>query len=309
MHGKTTSWLRRLGSLAWLFVAMALPCSATILGDVRGVVHDPQHHPISGARTTLESTNSAYKRTSDTSSDGVFQFPGVPLGEYKVTVEAAGFAPTAQVLLLGAASAPVLHYQLALAGAHESVNVTASPADLNPESPRRDIFIDQQQIQTFAGVDASNSFKVITDFVPGSYVVHDQLHVRGGHQVTWAIDGVPVPNTNIASNVGPQFNPKDVDYIEAQTGSYGAEWGDRSYGVFNLAMRNGFERDRQAELITSYGNFNSTDDLLSFGDHSEKFAYYASISGNRSDYGLEPPTPSNLHNQANGGGAFTSLST
>ena len=44
-------------------------------------------------------------------------------------------------------------------------------------------------------------------------MVHDQLHVRGGHQVTWAIDGVPVPNTNIASNVGPQFDPKDIDYV------------------------------------------------------------------------------------------------
>jgi hypothetical protein len=143
--------------------------------------------------------------------------------------------------------------------------------------------------------------------VPGSYMVHDQLHVRGGHQVTWAIDGVPVPNTNIASNVGPQFNPKDVDYIEAQTGSYGAEYGDRTYGVFNVATRNGFERDRQAELIASYGNYQSTDDLLSFGDHSAKFAYYASVGGNRTDYGLEPPTALNLHNQANGGGAFTSL--
>jgi outer membrane receptor protein involved in Fe transport len=305
LYGKEISWRRRLAVL-WL-LAVALPCSATILGDVRGVVHDPEHHPISKARTTLESTNSAYKRTGDTNADGIFQFSAVPLGEYKVTVEAPGFAPTAQVLLLGAASAPVLHYQLALAGAHESVDVSASPADLNPESPRRDIFIDQEQIRTFAGADSTNSFKIITDFVPGSYVVHDQLHVRGGHQVTWAIDGVPVPNTNIASNVGPQFNPKDVDYLEAQTGSYGAEWGDRTYGVFNLAMRNGFERNRQAELITSYGNYNQTDDLLSFGDHTEKFAYYASISGNRSDYGLEPPTQYNLHNEANGGGGFTSL--
>ena len=297
---------QRLIALLWI-IAAALPCSATVLGDVRGVVHDPQHHPVSGARASLQSPNSAYKRTSTTNGDGVFQFPAVPLGEYNVTVEAPGFTPAAQVLILGAASAPVLHYQLALSGAHETVDVTASPADLNPESPRRDIFIDQKQIRTVAGADSSNSFKIITDFVPGSYIVHDQLHVRGGHQVTWAIDGVAVPNTNIASNVGPQFNPKDVDYIEAQTGSYGAEWGDRSYGVFNLEMHNGFERDRQAELITSYGNFNSTDDLLSFGDHSEKFAYYTSISGNRSDYGLETPTPDNLHNQVNGGGAFTSL--
>ncbi len=187
------------------------------------------------------------------------------------------------------------------------MNVTASPADLNPESPRRDIFIDQQQISTFAGVDSSNSFKIITDFVPGSYIVHDQLHVRGGHQVTWAIDGVPVPNTNIASNVGPQFNPKDVDYLEAQTGSYGAEWGDRTYGVFNLAMRNGFERDRQAELITSYGNYNRPTICSASAITARSSPTTPASAATRSEYGLEPPTQLNLHNQAYGGGGFTSL--
>jgi hypothetical protein len=298
--------LRSMTAAAILTVA-ALPCFATILGNVRGVVHDPQHHPVNGARATLQSTNSAYKLVAETNSDGIFQFSAVPLGEYHVSVDAPGFSNSSQVLMLGAGSAPVLHYQLALASARESVNVTASPADLNPESPRRNVVIDQQQITTYAGADYSNSFKIITNFVPGSYMVHDQLHVRGGHEVTWAIDGVPVPNTNIASNVGPQFNPKDVDYLEAQTGSYAAEYGDRIYGVFNLAMRNGFERNRQAELITSYGSYNGTDNLLSFGDHSEKFAYYASVAGNRTDYGLEPPTEQNLHNTMNGGGGFTSL--
>ena len=57
---------------------------------------------------------------------------------------------------------------------------------------------------------------MITDFVPGAYVVHDQLHVRGGHQTAWAIDGVEIPNTNIASNLGPQIDPKDIDYLEVQ---------------------------------------------------------------------------------------------
>ena len=307
MSSRLRSTLRLTTSLLVLITGWLAPSFATILGNVRGVVHDPQHHPVSGARATLQSTNSAYTLVGAANADGVFEFSAVPVGEYRVTVDSPGFATATQVLMLGAGSAPVLHYQLALAATHESVNVTASPADLNPESPRRNLFIDQRQITTYAGVDSSNSFKVITDFVPGSYMVHDQLHVRGGHQVTWAIGGVPVPNTNIASNVGPQFNPKDVDYIEAQTGSYGAEYGDRIYGVFNLAMRNGFERNRQAELIASYGNYGATDDQLSFGDHNAKFAYYASISGNRTDYGLEPPTELNLHNEANGGGAFTSL--
>jgi TonB dependent receptor-like, beta-barrel/Carboxypeptidase regulatory-like domain len=296
-------WAVFLALLAFL----TSPAAATVFGNVRGVVHDPQHQPVNAAHATLQASDSAYKLTAETGADGEFHFDAVPLGKYNITVEAPGFVPQSQVLVVVSGSAPVLHYQLAIATAQEKVTVTASPEDLNPDSPRRDILVSQQQIARYAGVDSSNSFKIITEFVPGSYMVHDQLHVRGGHQVTWALDGVPVPNTNIASNVGPQFNPKDVSYLQAETGSYAAEYGDRIYGVFNIAPNTGFERNRQAELIASYGNYNQTDDLLSFGDHTAKFAYYFSLSGNNTDWGLEPPTSVNLHNQAHGGGGFTSL--
>ena len=203
-----------------LMLSVTLPVCATVFGNVRGVVHDPQHHPLSGAHATLQANDSAFKMTAQTGDDGAFHFDLVPLGTYTVTTEATGFAPQAQVLVVVSGSAPVLHYQLAIATTTQDVTVTASPEDLNPDSPRRDILITQEQISHYAGVDASNSFKIITEFVPGSYMVHDQLHVRGGHQVTWALDGVPIPNTNIASNVGPQFNPKDVSYLQAETGSY-----------------------------------------------------------------------------------------
>ena len=56
-----------------------------------------------------------------------------------------------------------------------------------------------------------------------------------------------MPNTNIASNIGPQFDPKDIDYMEVNRGSYSAEFGDRTYGVFNIVPRTGFERNNEAE--------------------------------------------------------------
>ncbi|HZP24046.1 MAG TPA: TonB-dependent receptor [Terriglobales bacterium] len=280
---------------------------ASVFGDVRGVVHDPQHHPVDGALVTLAAADSGYKREAKTSGSGEFSFSAVPLGKYSITVQAAGFAPQSQVLNVVSGSAPVLHYQLALAVAKQEVTVNASPEDLNPDSPRRDQLISQRQIFDYAGVNSSSSLKMITEFVPGAYVLHDQLHVRGGHQVTWAIDGVPLPNTNIASNLGPQFNPRDVSYLQAETGSYSAEYGDRTYGLFDIEPNSGFERNREAEFIAGYGNYNQTDDWLSFGDHTSKFAYYVSGSGNSTEFGLEPPTPANLHDQAQGGGGFTSL--
>jgi hypothetical protein len=80
-------------------------------------------------------------------------------------------------------------------------------------------------------------------------VTHDMLHMRGGHQVEWLIDGVPIPNTNIANNLGPQIDPKDIDYLEVQRGSYDADYGDRTYGIFNVVPRTGFERDRECDLV------------------------------------------------------------
>jgi len=118
---------------------------------------------------------------------------------------------------------------------------------------------------------------------------------------------VPVPNTNIASNVGPQFDPKDIDVVEIQRGGYSAEYGDRTYGVFNVIPRSGFERDREIELAATYGSFHSTDTQISIGDHTDRFAYYTSLSVNRTDVGLMTPEPQERHDNNNGVGGFTSL--
>ncbi len=148
---------------------------------------------------------------------------------------------------------------------------------------------------------------MITDYTPGAYMTHDMLHMRGGHQVDWLIDGVEIPNTNIATNLGAQIDPKDIDYLEVQRGSYNADIGDRTYGVFNVVPRTGFERNREAELVLTAGNFFQTNDQLNFGDHTENFAYYASLNGNRSDYGLAPPIGQVLHDATNGYGGFASF--
>ena len=167
--------------------------------------------------------------------------------------------------------------------------------------------VDRDDIAQTPGADRTNSMAMITDYTPGAYVTHDMLHMRGGHQVDWLIDGVPVPNTNIATNLGPQIDPKDIDYMEIQRGSYDAEYGDRTYGIFNIVPRTGFERNNEAELVTSFGNWYQTNDQLNFGGHTERFAYYGSLNGNRSNDGLQSPIGQVVHDAENGYGGFASL--
>jgi outer membrane receptor protein involved in Fe transport len=281
--------------------------SATVLATVRGIVHDPSHRPIPGAHIEIAAVTSQFRTQLQSDAEGSFEINSLPVGAYRLTVTAPGFATEQQQLLVHSGTAPVLHFELAVAGAHETVRVSDQATALETVSSATETTIARQQIERYAGMDQSNSLRIITQFVPGSYMVHDQLHVRGGHQVTWAIDGVPLPNTNIATNVGPQFDPKDIDYLEASTSGYTADYGDRTYGVFNVATRTGFERDRQGELVASYGTYNATNDQISFGNHSERFAWYASGNGNRTDYALAPPTFKNLHSMGSGGGGFLSL--
>jgi outer membrane receptor protein involved in Fe transport len=280
---------------------------ASVFGTVKAIVHDPQHRPVQGAQVEVQSRTSAFKTTGTTNEDGIATMLNVPMGAYDIKIVSLGFTAVQQSVTVTSGNVQELHFALALAQHQETVEVSGAPETVNPSSATPQALVSRSDIAQTPGADRTNSMSMITDFVPGASMVHDQLHVRGGHQVTWAIDGVPVPNTNIATNVGPQFDPKDIDYLEVQRGSFSAESGDRTYGLFNVVTRSGFERSRQGELVTSYGSYNSTDNQLSFGDHNDRSAYYFSLNGNRTDHGLETPTTDNLHNQAAGGGAFTSL--
>ena len=283
------------------------PTRAEIFGTVRGIVHDPQHRPVQDAAVDLKAQHSDWTQHQKTNADGEFDFSAVPLGEYTVTVTVSGFQQSQQDVIVGSATSPVIHLQLALAGVTEKTVVSGEPFTATMDSVTPTTLLSRQDIQYAPGADRTNSLAMITDFVPGSYVTHDQLHIRGGHQTSWLVDGVPVPNTNIASNVGPQFDPKDIDYLEVQRGSYDADYGDRTYGVFNVVPRTGFERDKECDLVTSFGNFYQTNDDISCGGHTQRFAYYGSLNGNRSNLGLQPPTNAIIHDAENGVGGFGTL--
>ncbi|MBZ5540298.1 MAG: TonB-dependent receptor [Acidobacteriia bacterium] len=299
--------MRRLSLLFAVLLLLAVTAHATLFGTVRGIVHDPQHRPVADAGVALKAKASDYSQVAQTDADGEFHFDAVPLGEYTITVTQASFVAEERTVTVLSGTAPILHFELKLASQSQSITVSAEDASAQTESVTPTNLVDREEIRQTPGASRSNSLALITNNVPGAYLTHDQLHVRGGHQVSWLIDGVPIPNTNIASNIGPQIDPKDIDMVEMQRGSYAADFGDRTYGVFNVAPRTGFERNNEAEIVASAGNFYQTDDQVNLGGHTNRFAYYASVNGNRTDLGLQTPTSAVIHDRANGYGGFGSL--
>jgi TonB dependent receptor/Carboxypeptidase regulatory-like domain len=278
---------------------------AAAYGSVSGIVRDKSAQGVAGAEVVLESAaHTTVRRQTD--STGRFDFPNVAIGHYMLTISQRDFASLSQPVTMKAGYFPFANIVLLRPSELTEVTVTASRlpvvASVTPIT-----MVSQEDIENTPGASNVNSSAMITDYVPGAYQAHDMLHVRGGHQTNWLMEGVEIPNTNIAENLAPEIDPKDIQTLGAERGSYAADEGDRTYGIFNVIPKSGFSSDNQAALDVTAGNFGQTNDYLSVASHTNDLAYYASVEGNRSNLGLQTPDSQVIHDQTHGYGAFTNL--
>lgn len=296
-----------LRSLVVFFLCLPGLSHASVLGRIRGVVHDSQHRPVGMVEVVLQALHSDFILTAQTGAEGLFDFAAVPLGEYTLTLTHEGFSRIVQPVRVASGMTSSLHFNLLPETVAQSVTVTDSPPGVTVDGVTPTTLITRSAIEHTPGASRTNGLQMITDYVPGAYVTHDQLHLRGGHQVSWLIDGVQIPNTNIAGNLGAQIDPEDIGYLEVQRGSYGADLGDRTYGIFNVVPRSGFDQGGRGEAVLGIGNFGQLESHVSFGNHTERLAYYVSGNANRTSDGLAPPVEAIRHDAANGLGALGSL--
>jgi|SRR5882724_1844212 len=161
----------RIGIILGLLCAVII--HAAIFAVVRGVVHDPSHRPVAGVKITLSSTQSQWSRETTTNDNGEFTIDAVPAGTYSLRVEREGFTPISQSLVIASDTAPILHLAMDLTGMTQAVEVTAPALDVDPESSSAQSEVSQKQISETPGAERTNSLAMITDRVPGSYVVHN----------------------------------------------------------------------------------------------------------------------------------------
>ncbi len=123
--------------LLFLFCALVFasaPAFATIFGAVRGIVHDPQHRPLSQASVKLQAITSDWSQTTQTDDNGEFSFTAVPVGDYKITVTESKFQTSEQTVTVASGSSPILHFQLAIATVNQTTVVTGQGEVANVDS-------------------------------------------------------------------------------------------------------------------------------------------------------------------------------
>jgi hypothetical protein len=82
----------RLRCILGLFLLAATGLMAqTFRGTILGTVTDPSGAVISGAKVTVRNVGTGLERSTQTSADGTYAIPELPIGSYSVTVSQSGF--------------------------------------------------------------------------------------------------------------------------------------------------------------------------------------------------------------------------
>ncbi len=78
-------------SLAVLLLASLSLTAQTFRGTILGTVTDPSGAVVSGAKVTVKNTGTGLERSTETSADGSYSVPELPIGTYNVTIVQSGF--------------------------------------------------------------------------------------------------------------------------------------------------------------------------------------------------------------------------
>jgi hypothetical protein len=78
-------------SLVFVLLAAVSLSAQTFRGTILGTVTDPSGAVVPGAKVTVKNTGTGLERSTETSGDGSYSLPELPIGTYTVTVVQQGF--------------------------------------------------------------------------------------------------------------------------------------------------------------------------------------------------------------------------
>jgi hypothetical protein len=252
-----------VGRLAALFLiciglVAGLPRSVAaqaVTGTIVGTVEDSTGAVVSGAKVTIENTDTSLRRTVTTDAAGEYTAPSLPTGTYLVTAEMAGFKTAAlSGIELGVTQRVKIDITLDIGNMTESVTIEASTPLLQTSTSELGTTVEEQQIQTLP-LNGRN-FVSLTRTVPGVLRGTPGSNIDGAGSLAWRasasfsangqrardnnymLDGVDNNETWLQTVV--IFPSVDaLDEFKLQTSTYSAEFGRSLGGVVNLQIKSG----------------------------------------------------------------------
>lgn len=191
-------------SLILLLGLCICPLFAQTRASVDGTVTDPSGATVTGADVTLISPATGLRRTTKTRTNGIYEFPSLPIGKYAISVSKSGFEQyrlnNVEVLL---GQVRTLDVRLALGATAQTVEVAASSELVNRSNAEVDGVIEAPQIRNIP-INGRNWATLMT-LAPGA------INTGGGTQRDIRFDGHSLDDSNFT------FDGIDTSGVQEQT--------------------------------------------------------------------------------------------
>ena len=249
---------------AMLFCVAALSSallaqSQTTTGTIQGTVVDQNGAVVSGASITVRNVNTGFERTVTSNSDGFFTAPLLPLGRYRVTTSASGFANSVlENVEVTIGNTLALNIALKVGGTTETVDVTSDSEAVDTARTELSTQLNQRSVENLPI--NRRDFSRFALLTPGVSIVQgpdgDEISINGqkGIQNNVSIDGADANNPFFGEQRGgqrPAFTISLESVKEFQVVPVGAsaEFGRSSGGFINAVTKSGTNQFNGAAFL------------------------------------------------------------
>jgi hypothetical protein len=214
---------------------------------LEGTVSDPTGSVVVGADVKIVAVDTGLSEEQKTNSKGYYRFPGLAVGDYKVTVSSAGFkTQVVEDVALRVGQTRTLDVQLGVGAISETMDVKASEAPSDRSSAEESTVIDTNRIANLPvnGRDWS-SLTMLAPFAQDD---------GGGNQRTIRFAGRAIDDNNFSfdgvdaggiqeqaqkSQVRLQISEDAIQEYRVSSALYDAEYGTQAGGQVDVETKHG----------------------------------------------------------------------
>src|ERR1035437_2197749 len=242
-----------------LVFASTMPVMAQFTtARLSGVVVDGSGAAIPGAAVVVKSRDTGYTLNTTSGVGGIYLFPSLPVGTYRLTATMTGFAEYVQDgLTLTVNQAATQNISLRLGGVVQEVIVNADASMVTTESAEIGQLINTESIVALPL--NGREVQQLVFLIPGAVNVSNQncgsncqggvipgeqyakINGGGSNGVYYLLDGVDYNDTYINTNM-PFPNPDALQEFNVQTTNMSALYGNATGGVVNVLTKSGTDQ-------------------------------------------------------------------
>src|SRR5678815_2404193 len=151
-------------------------------GQFTGEITDPSGAAIANAKVTVVNTGTNLTQTVTTNQAGLFTVKELPIGSYKISVEAKGFKTVQNTnLTLNAGTIQHVDFKMQLGEAREVVEVSGEATQVNVEDSKLASTVTSSQVENLP-LNGRNVYDLV-QLAPGAVNVRGVMSENGANTV------------------------------------------------------------------------------------------------------------------------------